>query len=284
MASGLSHEGESFSLARFSSLPHFDAMRLNRFLAAAGLGSRRAVEELITAGRVRINGQLVTELATQVQPGDSVKVGQRLIQRERPLTAILHKPKGYVSTASDELDRKTIFDLLPHNWPRVFHVGRLDKDSEGVLLLTNDGELAQQLTHPSHRIEKEYEVTLDRPIEPEHLDKLERGVAIEDGRARAERATILSPGILRIVLTQGFNRQIHKMLWRVGKYDIKRLVRLRMGSITLRALPPGKWRLVTARELESLLPATQGNAPRKGNSTRPTSRPRQRGRASSGSV
>jgi len=245
-------------------------MRLNRFLAAAGLGSRRAVEELITAGRVRINGKLVTELATQVQPGDSVKVGQRLIQRERPLTAILHKPKNYVCTASDELDRKTIFDLLPHNWPRVFHVGRLDKDSEGLLLLTNDGELAHQLTHPGHRVEKEYEATLDRPIEPEHLEKLTRGVTIEDGRARAERATALSPDVLRIVLTQGFNRQIHKMLWRVGRYDVKRLVRLRMGSITLHSLPPGKWRLVTGRELESLL----SNAPAARTAKHPRPRPK----------
>src|SRR5687768_11237919 len=106
-------------------------MRLNKFLAAAGLGSRRSVEELILSGEVKINGKPVTALATQVQPGDSVKVGRRLIQREQPLTIVMYKPKGYVCTASDELERKTIFDLLPPKFPRVFHVGRLDKESEG---------------------------------------------------------------------------------------------------------------------------------------------------------
>ena len=116
-------------------------MRLNRFLASAGLGSRRGVEELITAGQVRINGHLVTDLATKVGPEDTVKVGARIVRQQQSLTAVLAKPRGYVCTADDECQRRTIFELLPSGWPRVHHVGRLDMDSEGLLIVTNDGDL-----------------------------------------------------------------------------------------------------------------------------------------------
>src|SRR5262245_21564178 len=115
-------------------------MRLNRFLASAGLGSRRGVEQLILDGRVRINGRVVTDLATQVAPGDAVKVGSKLIRSERPLYAVLNKPAGYICSAADERGRRTIFDLLPGSWPRVHYVGRLDHESEGLLLITNDGD------------------------------------------------------------------------------------------------------------------------------------------------
>jgi 23S rRNA pseudouridine2605 synthase len=148
------------------------SMRLNRFLASAGLGSRRSVEELILSGRVRVNGEIVTNLATQVAPGDSVKVGSKLIRKEEHLYAIFHKPKMVLCTASDEKDRPTIFEYFPRTWPRVFHVGRLDMNSEGLLIVTNDGDLANALAHPRYKVEKEYEVTLDRPLEPEHREKL----------------------------------------------------------------------------------------------------------------
>jgi len=234
-------------------------MRLNRFLASAGIGSRRSVEERILNGEVRINGEVVTALATQVQPGDSVKVGRRLVRREQPLTAVIYKPRNYLCTASDELDRKTIFDLLPANWPRVFHVGRLDKESEGLLLVTNDGDLANSLMHPRYKVEKEYEVTLKQPFDPAHLRKLLRGVVIEGGRAKAERAVLESPTHLRLVLTQGINRQIHKMLWRVGGYDVVRLARVRIGPLSIQGMAPGKWRMVSKREISMLL-TPQGGA------------------------
>ena len=233
-------------------------MRLNRFLASAGLGSRRAVEELITSGQVRLNGETVTELATKVVPGDSVKVGRRLLRSEPYVYAVLFKPKRVVCSAEDEKGRSTIFDLLPRSWPRVFHVGRLDMNSEGLLLVTNDGDMANALSHPRYKIEKEYEVTLDRPFEAAHREKLLRGVLIEGGRAKAERLTVEQPDFLRIVLTQGMNRQIHKMLWRVGEYDVKRLVRVRIGPITARGLAPGKWRMLTKQELTALGTAVEG--------------------------
>ncbi|MEQ1859883.1 MAG: pseudouridine synthase [Chthoniobacteraceae bacterium] len=233
-------------------------MRLNRFLASAGLGSRRSVEELVLTGQVRLNGEVVSKLATQVQPGDSVKVGSQLLRSERPLTAVLYKPPGFLCTASDERGRQTIFSLLPRQWPRVFHVGRLDADSEGLLILTNDGDLANALAHPRYKVEKEYEATVDRPFDPRLIPKLLTGVHIEGGRAKAERVTLEGPKHLRIVLTQGINRQIHKMLWRVGEYDVERLARVRIGPIGIEGLHPGGWRLLTGKELAAMRPESKG--------------------------
>ena len=138
-------------------------MRLNRFLAAAGIGSRRQCDELIAAGRVTINGQVCLNFSAQPSERDHVKVAGKLVHLERAMTIALHKPAGFVSTRSDPHTRDTIFDLLPPKFPRLFNIGRLDAQSEGLLLLTNDGDLAQQLTHPRFKIEKEYEVALDRP-------------------------------------------------------------------------------------------------------------------------
>ena len=137
-------------------------MRLNRFLAAAGVGSRRHCDELIAAGRVTINGQVCTDFSAQPGEGDYVKVDGKLRPSQRHLYILLHKPKGFVSTRSDPHARDTIFDLLPAKLPRLFNVGRLDAQTEGLLILTNDGEFAQRLSHPRHEVEKEYEVTLNR--------------------------------------------------------------------------------------------------------------------------
>src|SRR6476469_9778735 len=137
-------------------------MRLNRFLAAAGLGSRRHCDELIAAGRVTINGRVCTDFSVNPKPGDHVKVGSKMARPERQLHIVLHKPAGFVSTRSDPNARDTVFDLLPQHGPRLFNVGRLDTQSEGLLVLTNDGDLAQRLTHPRYKVEKEYEVGLDR--------------------------------------------------------------------------------------------------------------------------
>jgi len=226
-------------------------MRLNRFLAAAGLGSRRGVEEIIAQGRVRVNGQVVTSLATQVGPTDSVKVGSRLIRAEQPIYAVLHKPPGYVCTAADERDRRTIFDLFPANWPRVHHVGRLDMESEGLIFVTNDGDLTQLLTHPSHEVEKEYDVLLDKPFDPADSEKLLRGFRIEPGYAKCEGVEILNPGRLRLVLKQGLKRQIRHMFYKLG-YEVERLFRIRIGPIPLEGLARGKWRFLSQKEVAAL--------------------------------
>jgi 23S rRNA pseudouridine2605 synthase len=137
-------------------------VRLNQFLARAGFGSRRACEELILEGAVTINGHRLRELATRVGPDDNVLVRGKPVKQPRPIVAVLHKPPGYLCTSPDATTERTIHDLLPGGWPRVFYVGRLDKDSEGLLVVTNDGNLAQRLTHPSGKLRKTYIVTLDR--------------------------------------------------------------------------------------------------------------------------
>lgn len=139
------------------------AIRINRFLAAAGLGSRRGCEELIRSGQVTINGNLCSDLATKVAPGDYVKANGRLIKTEKAMSVLFYKPRGLICTRTDERDRGTIFDVLPRQWPRLSHVGRLDKESEGLLILTNDGALSLRLTHPRYKVEKEYKCSLTRP-------------------------------------------------------------------------------------------------------------------------
>ena len=228
-------------------------MRLNRFLAAAGLGSRRHCDELIAAGRVTINGRPCTDFSAQPTERDHVKVDGKMVQGERRLDIILHKPAGFVSTRSDPNARDTIFDLLPPNLPRLFNIGRLDTQTEGLLLLTNDGELAQRLTHPRYKIEKEYEVTLDRPWDPSLASKLRTGIMLDGQRARIENVHSIKPTRVRVVLRQGINRQIRRMFYEVG-YEVNKLVRKRIGRLRLGDLPRGHWRPLSKSELKTLQP------------------------------
>ncbi|HEV7404369.1 MAG TPA: pseudouridine synthase [Chthoniobacteraceae bacterium] len=230
-------------------------MRLNRFLASAGLGSRRGVETLIKEGRVKINGRVIEDLATQVSPQDVVKVGQRVVRAEATLHVLLYKPRGFLVTASDELERRTIFNCLPPEWPRVFHVGRLDRESEGLLILTNDGDLSLALTHPRYKIDKEYEVTIDKPFDPSHKEKLLRGFHIIGGRAKMESVTQTAEKKLRVVLRQGIKRQIRLMMYEMG-YEVERLVRIRIGPIRIGDLEPGQWRMLGKGELAALREGT----------------------------
>lgn len=226
-------------------------MRLNRFLAAAGIGSRRHCDELITAGRVTINGKVCTNFSTHPDLDDHVKVNGKLIRVAPALTIMLHKPAGFVSTRKDDHARDTVFDLLPQKFSRLFNIGRLDAKTEGLLLLTNDGEFAQRLTHPRYETDKEYEVTLDRPWDPALAPKLLRGIFLNGQRARIARLHSVSPTRLRVVLQQGINRQVRRMFEAVG-YRVKHLFRVRVGNLRLADLPRGHWRALTKRELESI--------------------------------
>jgi 23S rRNA pseudouridine2605 synthase len=226
-------------------------MRLNRFLATAGVASRRKCDELIAAGRVTINGRVCTDFSVQPSERDHVKVDGKLVHAEIPMTIALHKPAGFVSTRADPHARDTIFDLLPSKFPRLFNVGRLDAQSEGLLLLTNDGELAQRLTHPSYKIEKQYEVTLDRQWNSALSPKLLRGIVLDGKPAQISRLHQIGPARLRVVLHQGLNQQIRRMLYAVG-YEVKRLVRIRIGNLPLGDLPTGHWRPLTKSELAQL--------------------------------
>lgn len=226
-------------------------MRLNRFLAAAGIASRRKCDELIADGRVTINGRVCTDFSAQPTERDHVKVDGKMVHAETSLTIAMHKPAGFVSTRNDPHARDTIFDLLPAKFPRLFNIGRLDAQSEGLLLLTNDGDLAQQLTHPRHEIEKEYEATLDRPWDSALAEKLLRGIILDGKRARISRLHSIGATRLRVVLRQGLNQQIRRMFYAVG-YEVKRLVRIRVGPLRLSDLPRGEWRPLNRTELANL--------------------------------
>jgi len=226
-------------------------VRLNRFLAAAGVGSRRYCDELIAAGRIIINGKICTNFSAQPTAGDSVKVDGKLLHAQPPLTIMLHKPAGFVSTRKDVHALDTIFDLLPQRFSGLFNVGRLDAQTEGLLLLTSDGDLAQRLVHPRYKIDKEYEVKLDRAWDRALAPKLLKGIFLDGERARIERLRSLTPTRLRVVLRQGINRQIRRMFDAVG-YQVRHLARIRIANLRLGDLPRGHWRSLSKREIESL--------------------------------
>ena len=233
------------------------SMRLNRYLALCGLGSRRACEEIILGGGVRINGRAVRELATVVQDGDNVVARGRVVRPAGVRYVVLHKPSGILSSRASQGGKRTVYDVLPREVLTLPHVGRLDAESEGLLLLSNDGALAHAVTHPSRHVEKEYEVILDRSFDPSLTAKLLKGVYLEEGRAKAAAVNIEGANKLRVVLTQGINRQIRRMFAALG-YKVKRLTRTRLGPLRLGRLPRGSWRELTVREIDSLRKAAAG--------------------------
>lgn len=226
-------------------------MRLNRFLASAGLGSRRSCEELILKGSVSVNGTFRRDLATRINEGDDVRVNGRQVRSFATRTILLNKPAGYTTTRSDRHAERTIFDLLPSDTGHLFHVGRLDRESEGLLLLTNDGVLAQDLMHPSKGIEKEYEVIVDRPFGERDAAALKRGTWIEGSMARVEALRTMGPTKIQIILHQGLKRQIRIMLGQLG-FNVQRLTRTRLGPLTLRGIKPGSYRELKQEDLDLL--------------------------------
>jgi 23S rRNA pseudouridine2605 synthase len=234
--------------------------RLNQFLARAGFGSRRACEDLIREGAVTINGHRLRELAIRVGPEDNVLVWGKPVKMPRPIAAILHKPPGYLCTSPDATAERTIYDLLPAGWPRVVYVGRLDKDSEGLLVVTNDGNLAQRLTHPSSKLRKIYLVTLDREFDFAFAARMKKGFPIEGGYAKMEDVFRIGPRLLKVVLTQGLKRQIRQMFLKFG-YEVKRLVRVQIGSLSLGSLPAGQHRVLTQEEVRRHFPTGSASRP-----------------------
>jgi 23S rRNA pseudouridine2605 synthase len=240
-------------------------VRLQTFLSRSGIASRRGAEELISDGRVAVNGSTVTAMGVTVKPGvDRVAVDGEEV-KVAPLTWIaLHKPTGYVTSRDDPFDRRTVYELLPERYHGLFHVGRLDRDSEGILLLTNDGELAHRLLHPSFGVTKEYDVVAAGKPSDAALRQLVEGVELEDGVARAESAKLMGPagnGLsrLKIVLREGKKREVRRMLEALG-HPVRRLIRRRFGPITLAELPKGKFRVVAPEELANAFEA-RGSRP-----------------------
>ncbi len=237
-----------------------DLERLHKFLARAGVASRRAAEELIRRGEVAVNGRVVTELGTRVGPRDVVTVCGKIVQPPAEKVYImLNKPSGYVTTVSDEFGRPTVMHLVPGEG-RIYPVGRLDADSEGLLLLSNDGDFAYRLTHPRFELDKEYHALVDGSPTESQLELLRRGVSL-DGKVTAPaiverlRKVSVRPGKeatwLRVVIHEGRKRQIRRMVASIG-FNTLRLIRVRVGPQRLGDLPSGRFRHLTAAEVERL--------------------------------
>jgi 23S rRNA pseudouridine2605 synthase len=232
--------------------------RLQKVIAQAGVASRRKAELLIVQGRVTVNGKTVTRLGTTVDPAvDTIVVeGRRLPRRALLVYVLLHKPRGYVTTCDDEQGRPTVFDLLKPQVGRLFPVGRLDVNSEGVLLLTNDGSVAHRLMHPRYHIPRTYLVKIQGMIADRDVERLRRGVVLDDGKTLPARVQIVRRAEkscwLRLTLYEGRQRQIHRMLQRCGGHSVKRLQRVAMGPLTVTGVPLGGHRVLEPFEVARL--------------------------------
>lgn len=230
--------------------------RLNKFLAHSGVGSRRHCDELIVAGRVKINGQVVRDLGLRVDPDrQQVSVDDQPVRAEKPVYWVVHKPPGYLCTNHDPAGRPLAGDLIPHVEQRVYTVGRLDEASEGLLLMTNDGGLAQSLMHPRYGVDKTYQVLVAGKPTPQDLQKLVDGVWLSDGRVKARSAKRMKAQgestWVRVVLAEGKNREIRRMLAKLD-HKVLRLKRVAIGPVQLDKLPRGKCRRLSLVELQGL--------------------------------
>lgn len=240
-----------------------DGDRLQKVLAKLGFGGRRVCEELIADGRVTVNGEVAVlgrrvDVATDVVAVDGVRVGVA----PDLVYYVLNKPTGHVTTASDTHGRPTVIDLVPDT-PRVFPVGRLDMDTSGLLILTNDGDFTQLITHPSHGVEKEYVATVKCPpsgVPQSALQMLRRGVQLEDGMTHPAHVTQPEPGLLKITIHEGRNRQVRRMCDAVG-YPVLELTRTRIGPLRDTRLKPGQWRELSHQEVHAISSAAVANDP-----------------------
>jgi len=235
------------------------SVRLQKFLADAGIASRRASEKLILSGEVTVNGQAVRELGTKIDPlHDHVQVDGRPVRQKKKLYVAINKPPGYICSKSDPEKRKTVGDLLPREWSNLNSVGRLDYNSEGLIFFTNDGDFALKLTHPRYGVRKKYLVTTVGEVAPEHIKEFLKGVYHDGEMLRVEQGRILksnkSHSLVELVLREGKNREIRRLFEALG-FEIERLQRVQIGPVKLGQLPRGKWRALTSAEVKGLIEA-----------------------------
>ena len=235
-------------------------VRLQKFLADAGIASRRASEQIILEGRVEVNGKVVRELGSKIEPGhDHIRVDGQEIKAKRKLYVALNKPPGYICSRTDPEGRKNVSNLLPREWSNLYSVGRLDYKSEGLLFFTNDGDFALHLTHPRYGIRKKYLVTVKGEVTQEIAKLFTKGIQHEGELLRAEQVRILKAhpahSLVEITLKEGKNREIRR-LFETQQFEIERLQRIQIGRIKLGQLPKGKWRTLTPPEIKSLIENT----------------------------
>jgi pseudouridine synthase len=232
-------------------------IRLQKFLADAGIASRRAAEQIILEGRVRVNGKFIRLLGTKIDPDrDEVILDGKIIRARKKLYIALNKPPGCVCSHNDELGRPTIYQLLPKEWQIVNSVGRLDFNSEGLIFLTNDGQFALRLTHPRYGVRKKYIVTVEGKVEPAMLAELTRGIFHDGEKLKAEKARLLgssrAKSVVELELAEGKNREVRRM-FESQNVSVKKLQRVQIGKIKLGELKLGKWRTLTEAEIKTLL-------------------------------
>ncbi|AQX53875.1 rRNA pseudouridine synthase [Priestia flexa] len=236
--------------------------RLQKVIAHAGVASRRKAEELITQGRVTVNGKAIKELGTKVGPNDKIEVDGVPLEREEPVYFMLYKPRGVISAAKDDKDRKTVVDFFPHVEERIYPIGRLDYDTSGLILLTNDGEFANLLTHPKYEIDKVYVAKIKGIPPREKIRQLQRGIMLEDGKTSPARAKVLSidkgkqTAIVELSIHEGKNRQVRRMFEAIG-HPVLKLKRERYANLDLRGLNAGEARELTAHEVKQLYTKAQ---------------------------
>ena len=232
-----------------------EEMRLNRAVANSGLCSRRDADDYITSGRVKVNGVVTTEMGTKVKAGDRIEVDNKLINIERKVYLLLNKPKDCITTSHDPEGRRTVFDYINGACDeRIFPVGRLDRNTMGVLLLTNDGDMANRLTHPKYNHKKIYHVYLTKGITTEDIQKLVQGFELEDGFAKADTVEYVTKSNMKeigIEIHSGKNRIVRRMIEHLG-YEIEKLDRVYFAGLTKKDLPRGKWRFLNSKEIDFL--------------------------------
>lgn len=230
-------------------------MRLNKYIAASGLCSRRKADELIEQGVVSVNGKKITELGFQVKDKDKVFVNNELVRPKKHEYYRFYKPTGYITSADDEKDRKIIYDLLPEDLHKLKPVGRLDRDSSGLIILTNDGDLINELTHPSIKVPKVYVVTVNAKMNMNHLEKMAKGIEIEKGQMAYADTLILESTnkrtVLQITLYQGLNRQIRKMISSLG-LEVASLKRIQHATIGIEGLKKGQFKPIKPQQIKEL--------------------------------
>jgi len=240
--------------------------RLQKVIAHAGVASRRKAEELILEGKVKVNGQVTKELGTKVTQSDKIEVNGIPLEKEEPVYFLLYKPRGVISSVSDDKGRKVVTDLFPHVKERIYPIGRLDYDTSGIILLTNDGEFANVLMHPKYQVDKVYVAKVKGIPTKEKLRQLEKGVHLEDGKTAPARVKLLSldkkkqTAIIELIIHEGRNRQVRRMFEAIG-HDVMKLKRERFGFLTLQGLTTGEYRELSPHEVKQLraLATTEGN-------------------------
>jgi len=231
-----------------------DLIRLNKFISNAGVCSRREADKLIEAGEISVNGKVITELGYKVLKGDTVKHNDKVLKREKMVYVLLNKPKDFITTTNDPEDRRTVMQLVANACEeRIYPVGRLDRNTTGLILLTNDGDLAKKLSHPSHKVKKLYQVDVDKPVTDEDFLKIQAGVTLDDGVAKVDELAFVTPEntSLGLEIHIGRNRIVRRIFESLG-YEVIKLDRVMYAGLTKLDLPRGTWRYLTEKEVVKL--------------------------------